>query len=994
MKQKLNFKEKSYQKSIIEFLEKNNGYVVRNSSEFNKEFAIDSHMFFGFLNGTQSDSMNKLYKFYKDKLETTIINTFNNDVSNSSLIEVLKNGITLSGVHLDLYYKKPATEFNKDLNMKYDMNVLSIMEEVYHKDGERIDLVIFLNGIAIITFELKYNPDNQDYRDAIRQYIRSRDYNTRLMKFKAGALVHFAMDLEEVHMTTHLCGESTYFMPFNKGKGEGIDQGAGNPLNEDGYGVSYMWENILKKDTLLYIISKFVFLDREEKKDENGKIKISENIVFPRFHQLDCLNKVISDVKENHTSFNYLIQHSAGSGKTYTICWLAHQLASLHDENNEQIYDNIIIMTDRLVVDRQLQKKVMSIEHKSGLIEVMDEECHASDLKAALEGNTKIIATTIQKFLYIVDEVRRLKNKKFAVIIDEAHSSTAGKDMAAVTKTLGSDDGDEEKDIIDMYEDDIKSHQKPNNVSMFAFTATPKAKTLALFGRKNEKGQEVAFHLYSMKQAIEEGFILDVLQNYTTYETCFTINKLIEDDPKYKSKLAKKKIFRFAMLHDTNIAQRIEIIIEHFREVVLKESPWAKAMVVTASRPEVVKYYEAFIKYCEEKGYDDIHPLIAFSGKVSDRQLGISDDEVKVRTETSINGFSEKYTADKFDESNYQVLLVANKYQTGFDQAKLSAMYIMKKLKGISAVQTLSRLNRVYPAHDKKIFILDFINTAEEMEDAFKKYYTTTILSNNIKLEIIYEDDLKISGYYIFSMDDVNNANAIFVDDKFSTKEKDEKIRFYIGKAKREFEKLNNKEKKEFYFLLKRFVRNYEFILQITNLNDVDLHKKYLYITWLVPDLYIGEYGTGFDLKGKIEATNFYQKKVKEQKTSNLKSDPIVKIPTAKDFDLTTDEEEELSKIIEEINAQKGKSYNNDVVYSSVMQILNRIKKNPALVASAKNNNIQGFEDSFYSKVNDVFIDELEYNQDFYTMMLNDQKTAKRILGIFLKGLYSELKKV
>ena len=455
-------------------------------------------------------------------------------------------------------------------------------------------------------------------------------------------------------------------------------------------------------------------------------------------------------------------------------------MASLHDNDNKIIYDNIIIVTDRVVVDRQLQRAVSAIEHKVGLIKVMDDKCSSGDLKTALEGNTKIIATTIQKFLYIADIVQGLKNKKFAVIIDEAHSSTAGKDMAAVTKALGSDVDYEndafQMDAEDIITDEICKHGKQTNVSMFAFTATPKATTLALFGKLNVKGQHEAFHLYSMKQAIEEGFILDVLQSFTPYQTFYKINKEIEADPKYKSNAAKRKIARFAMLHETNIAQRIEIIIEHFRNVVLADQPWAKAMVVTGSRAEAVKYFRAFNEYVERKGYIDVHPLVAFSGKITEKQLGESDSTDKFYTESSINGFSEDYTPDKLDKENYQVLLVANKYQTGFDQPKLCAMYVLKKLTGITAVQTLSRLNRIYPPYDKKTFILDFVNKIEEIENSFKPYYTTTLLCNTVTPELVYELDSKVDSFYLFSLEDAEKANEYFYDTTLIPSKKEEKI--------------------------------------------------------------------------------------------------------------------------------------------------------------------------------------------------------------------------
>lgn len=984
--------EKEYQKFIIDYIEKNNGYIKRTNDNFDRHYAMDKELLFKFLNDTQPDEMRALRKIYKTELEETIINYINNKIIETSLIEVLKSDtLEISNINIKLMYSKPATTFNKELVEKYNKNVFSIAEEVWSNDKERIDLVIFLNGLAIMSFELKCNVAGQSYEDAIEQYRTQRDPKSRLFLFKAGCFVNFAMDLEEVYMSTKINKEKTVFLPFNKGKGEGINSGKGNPLNKDGFGVFYMWEDILKKDTILDLISKFVFIERLEKEDPvTEKKKKSENIIFPRYHQLDCLRKVIDDVKENHTNNNYLIQHSAGSGKTYTIAWLAHRLASQHDNEDKIIYDNIIIVTDKIVVDRQLQKAVSSIEHKSGLIKVMNDRCSSADLKMALEGNTKIIATTIQKFLYIADIARGLKDKKFAVIIDEAHSSTSGKDMAAVTKTLSSDE-DSGVDLEDIITNEINSNGKQSNVSMFAFTATPKPTTLQLFGKVNRKGQHQAFHLYSMKQAIEEGFILDVLQYFIPYQTYYTINKEIEEDPKYKTKVAKRKIARFAMLHEININQRIEIIIEHFRNNVMHElDGQAKAMVVTGSRPEVIKYYNAFLEYVNRKGYKDIKPLVAFSGKVTDKQLGLEGD--KEYSETSINGFSEDKTPAKFDTDDYQVLLVANKYQTGFDQPKLCAMYVLKKLSGVNAVQTLSRLNRICPPYDKPTFILDFVNSIKDIEKAFEPYYTTTLLCNSTTPEYVYELENKVDSYYLFNENDIDETNRLFYDNKMSANKRENNIVYYLSRTKKKFEELNNKDKEESYLSLKKFVRYYEFLIKVTSFNDTELHKKYNYIVWLLPYLKIGKSGQGFDLKGKIQASNFFQKKGKEEIKVKIHPDPTVKLPIVDTFNLTEDEEKRLSDIISEVNSKTGKSFDNDVAVKAALQIKDLMMKNEDLKASARNNTVKDFEFAYFDNIDDALIDGRNQNQEFFDLLLKNEKIRNDILGIFLNEIYKSLR--
>ncbi len=579
--------KEDFQKYILDYLSERNGYTIRDAKAYMPQYAMDVEMLFKFLYDTQEEMMQKLEGLYKEQTRERILTHLNNEITRTSsrtnkpqrgLLDVLKRGIEFDNrVKLKLMYGKPATSFNEEGNANYQKNIFSVMQEVYHKDGERIDLVIFLNGIAIISFELKTNTSRQNVQHAIAQYMYERDSKTRLFSYRAGCLVNFAMDLKEVYMTTELQGRSTKFLPFNQGTPDG---GAGNPTNlHEDFNVSYMWESVLQKDMLLELIQKFIFVERKETLNaKTGKKKISEHLIFPRFHQLHCVRSLLADVTEYRSAKNYLIQHSAGSGKTNTIAWLAHRLSSLHDLHEKQIFDNIVIITDRIVVDRQLQDAVLGIEHKEGLIRVMDDKCTSADSADALEGNTKIIVSTIQKFSHILGTVKGLKQKTFAVIIDEAHSSTTGSNMAAVTKTLAKTD-DEYLDVEDCILQEIAKNGKQDNISMFAFTATPKAETLLLFGTMNEQGKKVAFDLYSMRQAIEEGFILDVLSNYVTYKTYYELNKTIDEDPILNSKDAQRQISMFVRLHDTNIRQKVEIIIEHFKGRIL-ENPGSRADLV------------------------------------------------------------------------------------------------------------------------------------------------------------------------------------------------------------------------------------------------------------------------------------------------------------------------------------------------------------------------------------------------------------------------------
>lgn len=985
--------EKEYQRYIIDELINNNDYIERKATSFDRYFAIDRELLFKFLWDTQAETMELLRKIYKDLLEETLINYLNAEMTKTkgSLLNVLKHGVEIANYKLHLMYTKPATTFNQELLDKYEKNIFSVMEEVWASDKERIDLVIFLNGLAIMSFELKCNMAGQSYEDAIYQYRTERNPKSRLFLFKAGCLVNFAMDLNEVYMTTKLDGQSTFFLPFNMGNGEGVNAGKGNPTYEDKYSVYYMWEDILKKDTVLDLINKFIFIQVKESVDElTGKKKIKETIIFPRYHQLDVIRQVLSDVEENRTSQNYLIQHSAGSGKTNSIAWLAHRLSSLHDADNKIVFDNIVIVTDRVVVDRQLQAAITGMEHKAGVIRVMDDKCTSADLAIALKGNTKIIATTIQKFPYIVDSVAGLKNKNFAVIIDEAHSSTAGKDMAAITMTLGKGDVEIDTesgiDTEDIISDEIARNGKQANVSIFAFTATPKPTTLQLFGKVNAKGQREAFHIYSMKQAIEEGFILDVLQNFTEYSTFYQINKEIEEDPRCKTVDAKRQIARFVELHETNISQRIEVIIEHFRTTVMGElGGMAKAMVITASRQSAVKYRQALEDYINRKGYKDIHALVAFSGKVN-----LPDDE-KEYTESSINGFSEDKLTTEFDKDEYKVLLVANKYQTGFDQPKLCAMYVLKKLRSVNAVQTLSRLNRICPPFDKKTFILDFVNKYEDIVAAFKPYYTTTLLANSVTPSAVYDLESKLDGYTVLDPTDIDCAvEYLYQGDSNATVKK--KLNYYFKRAKNRIEQYDILKQLEIVAVMRHFIRFYEFLIQVSCFEDVELHKKYLFVNYLMSYIDIKHPGGGYNLDGKIKASNFVQKKGEEHKGEKMVSDPVVKLPTADTIMLPEDKRERLSVIIAEINSKTGKSYDNDVAIKAMLQIKDLLMKSEKLRTSAKNNTIKDFEFSYFDDIDDALIEGLSQNQDFFSLLLNNDEIKKQVLGIFTEEIYKSLK--
>ncbi|WP_426272268.1 type I restriction endonuclease subunit R [Exiguobacterium sp. R-17] len=979
-----------YQRFIIDYLVENNGYAERkySKSTYDQNKAMNQEELILFLKDTQPDEYQELYDYYGENTDNVIISTILKqiDSKNGMLLTVLKYGVDIDNTHFELMYRKPGNDFNRTWQEKYEKNRFTVMEEVYHKVGERIDLVLFLNGLPVITIELKANTSGQSYKHAIWQYRKERDYRTRLLRFKKGALVHFAMDFKEAYMCTELKGETSYFLPFNRG----YNDGAGNKSNKDGFGVAYIWEEIFTKDMLLSLISKFIFLERKEDKI---KKKVEEHLIFPRFHQQRAVQRVIEKMRTHGTNQNYLIQHSAGSGKTNTIAWLSHQLSQLIDEDGKAVVDSTIIITDRVVVDRQLQRAIQQIEHKAGLVRVMDNDATSQDLADALNGSYKIIVSTIHKFNYIVDNVRELEDKKFAVIIDEAHSSTSGRMMDGVTEVLSkkvqqiSNENGEELDdqelVAAKIESDIEAHGKQKNVSMIAFTATPKPKTLKIFGEKGPDGHEKEFDLYSMKQAIEEKFILDVLENYTTFSTYYKVISKAIDDPSLEISQAKRAITRFISLHDVNITQKVEIIVEHFRENIQNMlGGQAKAMIVTSSREAAVKYYYAFDNYVKKRDYNNITPLVAFSGK-----FPLSDD--KKVTESSINGFSEEELPKKFDTDAYQVLLVANKYQTGFDQPKLCAMYVDKKLSGVTAVQTLSRLNRTYP--NKYTFVLDFANSYEDIKKAFSKYYTGTYLGNEVNPHDIFVIEEKIELRNILDYDDINNFNNLMYLNK-RLKNDRQKVEYYLDRSVKRFNELQKEDKEEAILELKHFISFYNFLIQVTSFKNIDLHKKYNFIRFLLKEIDLLGANTGVDLNGKIDV-EFEKPRMTDEVTDSYirESQGELKLPGA---DIPKPYEpiiKKLSEIIEEFNLMHGTNFSSNIEIESVMHVKEILVKDEDLQRSAKVNSKNDFKLEYNRRIDDALIEGMERNQNFNNTLLSNDELKHSIFDLFMDEIYKRL---
>ena len=979
----LNITERyDFQQWILKDLIQYNGYIQRAQSAYNQRLAMDIDILWEFLMSTQEATVEKLLKRFDRE---TILNLINQEIIKGGLLFALKDGVYIENKKLRLMYRRPATDFNEKASHQYNLNRLTVMEEVVYKDQERIDLVIFLNGLALFAIELKLNSSGQSVQDAINQ-LKGRDVKNRLFRFNAGVLVSFAVDWMEVYMTTQLKGSDTYFLPFNKGKGEGIDQGAGNPQNNQGPETEYLWRDLLKKESILQLIERFIFLTPDKK-----------DIIFPRYQQRRAVNRILEDMRVNHTDRNYLIQHSAGSGKTNTIAWLAHSLVSLHDEENQNIVDTVLVVTDRIVVDRQLQDAIRSIEHQPGVIKVMDDKATSSDLADALAGNTKIVATTIHKFAQINKSnwmsAGVTAEKKFAILIDEAHSSTTGSYMSAVSQVLtetdienGTMDEPQEVSVGDAIEQEIARTGKQDNISIIAFTATPKATTLQLFGSTRPDGSKGPFDLYSMKQAIEEGFILDVLNNYTTYKTYYKLNKAVEEDPELKTTVAKRKIAKFVELSDENIHQKVEIIMDHFitHDIMADLGGHGKAMIVTSGREAAVKYQQAFKKYLKEHHITSIGAAVAFSGRLSLDGAEFS--------ESSMNGFSEDKLKSKFDTDDYQVLIVANKYQTGFDQPKLLAMYVDKKLRDVAAVQTLSRLNRIVKGYHKKTFILDFKNTYEDINRAFAPYYRETILAETITPSDVFDLDAKIESYGIVDNDDVHAYNQFLYQEKRSSRDK-QKMLALLSNGYARVQRFDEKEQVNIRKVIRGFLRMYTFLIQATAYQNELLHERYNYLQGLVKMIDVRLGGNDFTIADKIVVDYMKHKQTGFYTVAELEGNYSVTLNKPNLSNVSEEQEKKLSEIIEEINEQLELDIDDQIAVSGAVSIRELMKKNPKLKQSALVNSREDFEFSFEDEIDKALTDGYTQNQDFFGVLLSNEDFKKRIARIFIDDVYQSFKK-
>ncbi len=982
--------ENAFEAAIVRSLVMDGGYTEGDGRGFSKELAFDKGAVLAFLKATQPQAWEKLSGIHGESAEAKLTQRLFKELDNRGMLDVLRHGIIDYGVRFKLAYFKPSSGLNPETIALYRQNVLTVTRQLHYSPKESrksVDLLLSLNGLPVATVELKNQFTGQSVSNAQRQYSQDRDPRELLFQFKKRALVHFAVDTDEAYMTTRVDGEQTRYLPFNRGH----DKGAGNPPNEHKHRTAYLWEEVWAKDTWLDIIGKFLHLEKKELKVDGRTVR-RESLIFPRYHQLDVVRKLSEDAKARGAGHSYLVQHSAGSGKSNSIAWLAYRLSGLYDADDERVFDSVIVITDRRVLDRQLQDTIYQFEHKQGVVQRIDKD--AGQLAEALEAGTQIIITTLQKFPFVLGKADELTERRYAVIVDEAHSSQGGEASRSLNEVLGTSDTDLEnaasQDNADDTEDDIRkamqARGRQENLSFFAFTATPKPKTLEAFGTPNAEGKPEPFHLYSMRQAIEEGFIMNVLQNYTTYKTYYRLSKEIEDDPKINKKKAARAIARFVSLHPHNLAQKTEVMIEHFRQCVMyKIGGKAKAMVVIRSRPHVVRYKKAFDDYLAEKGYTDIRALVAFTA-FTDRETGLQYSEF------DLNGFGERELPERFASEEYQLLLVADKYQTGFDQPLLHTMYVDKKLSGVRAVQTISRLNRTYPGKEDT-FVLDFVNEEEEILEAFQPFYEKTTLSGHTDPNKLYDLKTELGAFQVIYEDEVELfAQVFFRSHKTGSYRDHQRLNAYIDPAVDRFKAQDTAEKKEdFKNALTVFIRLYAFLAQIVPFEDVELEKFYAYARFLGSKLPQREVGEGFQLNDEVALEYYRLQKINEGNIVLEKGGDAALTPLSEAGDRAEKElEAKLSEIIDILNDRFGTDFTNaDKFFFN--QIEEELVQDEVLAQQAKTNTIgnfkYGFDEAFVTKL----IERMELNQDIFAKIMDNRGFSDAVKEWMLQKVYQRL---
>ena len=995
-------KEKNFENDIEAYL-LSHGYVKGYQDTYDKGKAIDMPVLISFIQATQPKMWQRYVNVYGEKAEKQLYSIFQQNVEQNGLVHVLRYGVKDRGMDLRFAYFAPASNLNEELVQKYKSNILTCTRQFSYstQNHNTIDVVLSLNGIPVVALELKNQLTGQSVENAKRQFMYDRDEKEFCFRFNNRFLVYFAVDLYEVAMTTHLQGANTYFLPFNQGSnGAGNIGDGGNPECTDGYATSYLWEYVLSPEMLLSIFQRYISKQTSESISLiNGK-KVTKKktiLIFPRYHQLDVVEKLVADTKKTKEGRNYLLQHSAGSGKSNEIAWLTYRLASLHNEEDKEMFQSVFVITDRRVLNKQLQNTILGFEHYEGQIATITDKDNSTVLRDAINDKKRIIITTLHRFPLIYKELDNHKGKQFAIIVDEAHSSQSGKSAEKLKAALADTDeslrewaeieGKTEDEIIDEMENlsELLTQGQHKNQYFYAFTATPKPKTLRTFGeQKGDKWD--AFHHYSMRQAIDEGFILDVLKYYTTIETSYKVAKTITDNPEYDEPPATKAVKDFHDNHQFVIEQKIALIVEKIREVTLRKiNGKGKAMVVCSSRAHAVRYFLAMKDYCAKNGYTDVKPLVAFSGTVSYQGQEYTEPQLNSTEELKI---SESALPMYFASDMFNVLIVAEKYQTGFDEPLLHSMFVDKGLRGVKAVQTLSRLNRCCKGK-VDTFVLDFANTAESIKASFQPFYEDTWLGEDVDVNIVYKYLNELKDYHLWSDD---TEAKVF--DVYSKTQDMGKLTALFKPVMEDYMQLEEEDRFKVRFLVRAFNRFYSYMAQIVRTFDVELYKTYVF-TELLFKLLPKNPHEKVDLTGKLA--------LEHNKLSEGFSGSIVLEPTVEDKTLNGEKggtgkqvEEKrdlLDNIIDKINIMYHGNFTeaDRVIVETIYEAMKKEEKK--LSKQAKNSDVNMFSQNIFPKIFEKIAQACYVQQmDSFAKLFEEESFYNRVMEEMGKAMYFNLK--
>ena len=943
------------------------GYRKRTSEDYDRASCLIPEDVLDFVLVTQPQEWQRLSQHHGSAVEEQFLKRLAAEIARRGALDVLRNGIRDMGCRFRLAYFRPSSGLNEETRRLHRGNVFSVVRQLHYseRNSKSLDLAIFLNGIPIFTAELKNPLTGQTVENAIRQYRTDRDPREPLFAYRR-CLAHFAVDPDLVFVTTQLAGPQTYFLPFNQGK----FGGAGNPPvspTQTGYATSYLWEETWARDSVLDLVRQFIHEVEEE--DDRGRKTGKRYLIFPRYQQLDCVRRLVSNARQRGTGQRYLVQHSAGSGKTFTIAWLAHQLSTLHDAEDRRVFDSIVVISDRRVLDRQLQAAMRQFEQTLGVVENIDTT--SRQLREALESGKTIIVTTLQKFPVIAEEIGQLPGQRFALIVDEAHSSQSGESTRDLNRVLDpssleeaeaeetGQEASEEEELDNVVLTRMARRQQPANVSTFAFTATPKPKTLELFGTRRPDGAFAPFHLYSMRQAIEEGFILNVLESYTTYKAYWRLLKTIEDDPRYDKTKASYLLRSFVDLHPHAIDEKVRIMVEHFTSKSQSEiGGRAKAMIVTRSRLHAVRYKLAVDRHLAELG-NPFKTLVAFSGTVQDAGHSY--------TEANMNSIPEAQTARTFESPEYRMLIVANKFQTGFDQPLLQTMYVDKKLGGVNAVQTLSRLNRTHP--DKPgTMVIDFANESDDIRAAFQPYFETTILSEATDPNLLYEVQTRLKTYPVFTDADVDAYAAVF----FSAGSTQAQLYAALALSVQRFSELEEDERQDFRGQVTDYVRLYSFLAQVITFLDADLEKLYVFALHLRRLLRVDREELPLEIRQNIDMESYRIQRTGSGKVAlERKGDKLDPVRTKEPGQRTPEELEALSRIIADLNERFGIELGPEHRIT-LGRMMERLEEDSALEVATRVNTLENVRITFDHRVEQVIQEIIDLNFDFYKRITDD----------------------